>query len=209
MPTAAMQQEQNRRFAKVANAFCQARDWLDKVTGQLGAARRDKKALRVIELESELTEATAALNKAASEYKSVTGVDAPLSTVPQPKPGTVAALRAANAEFRRLDDEVAQLERKRDKLLTQIGPLTTTLEKERATFSFTSTSNPIVDAVLSEVYPDLRPNMAGPVRDQNIARLSIELADLQERFRKTEAERLQAMAKRDAMFAQYLAETAR
>lgn len=202
MPTAAMQQEQNRRFAKVANAFCQARDWLDKVTGQLGAARRDKKALRVLELESELTEATAARNKAASEYKSVTGVDAPLSTVPQPRAGTLAALRAANAEFRRLDDEVAQLERERDKLLAQIGPLETTLKKERGAFSFTSTSNPLVDAVISSIYPDVRPNTAGVLHGQKVANMSIELAGLNEEFHKTETQRLEAMRKRDEMFEQ-------
>lgn len=196
------QQELNRKRASVERAFDRARYFYERVKGQLSSARKAKQTLRVIELESEEKLATDALDKAAHEFESTFGIRPPLSAEPQPKPGSVAALRDANAAFRLADDEVARLERERDRLLTQIGPLTTTLEKERATFSFTSTSNPIVDAVLSEVYPDLRPNMAGPVRDQNIARLSIELADLQERFRKTEDERLEATAKRDALLEQ-------
>lgn len=196
------QQEVNRKRASVERALDRARDFYERVKGQLSSARKAKQTLRVIELESEEKLATDALDKAAHEFESTFGIRAPLSAEPQPKPESVAALRDANAAFRLADDEVARLERERDRLLAQIGPLTTTLEKERATFSFTSTSNPIVDAVLSEVYPDLRPNMAGPVRDQNIARLSIELADLQERFRKTEAERLEATAKRDALLEQ-------
>lgn len=193
------QQKQNRRYARVANALDQARDWLARVTGQLVNARKSKKVVRILELESEFVQATEALDKAAREYKSTTGVEAPLSAVPQPKPGSLLALRAANPEFRLIDDSVARLERERDRLLAQIGPLTATLEKERGTFSFPTVSNPFADAVLASIYPDIRPNSGGVLREQNIARISLEFAELTEKFRKTETERLEATAKRNAM----------
>lgn len=201
MATAATQtQEQNRRYAKLANALDAARDQLDKVIGQLGIARRNKKVLRMAELEVELSEAKDAFNKAVRDCESI-GISIPLSTEPQAKPGTVAALRATNPEFRQIDDEVARFEREHDRLLAQIGPLIAALEKERATFSFSVTPNPLADAVLQTIYPDVRPDSGGVLKNKNIAHMSLDLANLTEQFNKTEAERAEATVKRDAMLA--------
>lgn len=199
MPTAAMQEQKDDRTL-ASRAFERARDWFITTTGLLENARKGKKAVRVIELESELVQAKEALEKADREYFDAHGVHAPVEAQPQPRPGTVAALRAANAEFRQVDDQVASLERERDRLLAQITVLEASLEKERAVFSFPVNSNPIADAVLGEIYPDVRPNLGDSLRSQNIARMSIELAGLRERLRKIEADRLEASAKRDVLF---------
>lgn len=207
--TAATAQEKNRKIAAAERAFDRARDWYQRVTGALGIAREQKKALRVVELESEVAEASAALSSAAKEYETVTGVPAPLSAgVPQVKPGTVSAVRATNSEFRAIDDEVARCEREINRLSPQIAQIEAALARQGVLRVSDSPSNAESERVLDQLYPErvqIRSrnidNTQRTVRDN--VELQTRLFELKTLLEKTIGDWNVAREKRDAMFATF------
>lgn len=206
------EQERNRQVAKVERALDQARDRHDQVAGALAMARREKKTLRIIELESELVEAAAALKIAAQEYERVCGVPAPLSARQSPpKPGTVAALRAANPEFRAIDDEVADCERQMNRLAPQIARIEKALAAQGPLSIPNSPQHPETERYLDSVYPEriaLRANNIESVQRtvRNSVQLQTTLADLKQQLEQVTKKRARAMTGRDAMLAEFQAQ---
>lgn len=207
---AATTQDKNRKIATVERAFDAARDLFDRLTGALATARRQRQTLKLFELEPEVAQARDALTLAAREYKAVTGIDAPQSTVPQPKPGTVTALRATNLEFRQLDDEVSRCEREINRLSPRIAQIEAALARQGVLRVSDSPSNPESERVLDSIYPErvqirLRniDNTQRTLRD-NI-QLQASFAELKASLEKVIREWKKAREKRDAMFAEFRA----
>jgi hypothetical protein len=206
--TAAATQEANRQTAKVERALDRARDWHDRVKGELGTARKAKKALRVIELEAELAQAADALNAAACAYETVCGVPAPLSATPQPKPGTVMALCAANPELRAAYDEISRCERRINVLRPQVERIEKVLAAQGGVFVSPATSeNSAAETTLDVIYPERvgirASNSERLLRgNQNDAQLRKTLAELKNELATIEGDLAKATAKRDALLPQ-------
>ncbi|MGH9735810.1 MAG: hypothetical protein ACRD8A_14615 [Candidatus Acidiferrales bacterium] len=202
-------QEENRKYMQLANVLDQARDWLTRVTGQLTAARKAKKAVQTLELESAFSQASEAFGKAAAEYEAFTGVPAPLSTGPQLKPGTVAALRASSEEFRRLDDEVAGCEHAMNRLHPQIVALEQVIAAQVAIPVFGSADeSAAAEAVLDSIYPErvgLRADNVGRIQflRTKTVHLQRQRADLKSQLETVTARWNAVRATRDKMFAQF------
>ena len=207
-------QEKNRKVWAVERALDRARDWCERVTGALGIARTKKETLRILELEPEVTSARDALTLAAREYELACGVPAPLSTGPQLRPSTVAALRTTNDEFRQIDDEVSRCEREINRLRPQIVQLTKTLAAQGAFPAFsTSDSDPASEAVLDSIYPERRAIRANNVHGVQLAiqksvQLQTEFAELIAQLDKVTGEWNVARVRRDAIFAEFQAQGA-
>lgn len=205
-------QERNRKSAAAARALDHARDLYERVTGALGIARKQKKALLILELEPELTNARDALTLAAREYEVTCGVPAPLSTGPTVKPGTVNALRAANSEFCAIDDEVARCEREINLLRPQVAALTKTLATQGALPVFSTNSpDPASEAVLDSIYPERRAIRANNVQGvqstiHKSVQLQTNLAELKATLDKAVGDWNIAREKRDAMLAEFQAQ---
>lgn len=214
MATVMQPQEANHKSASVTRAFDQTRDCLDQLKGQLAIARRDKRHLRILELEAELPQAIDALAKATHEYERHFGVTLPRSTGPELKLDSANALRATNDEFRKIDDEANKYEREINFLEPQVQKIEKALAALGPVPSGGPASDPAAEAVLDQIYPE----RIG-IRMKNIERLNgavrsnvelqIQLADLRERLAKFINAWTVARTRRDAMFAEYLAGVAR
>jgi hypothetical protein len=213
MNATAATQEKNREMRRVERAFECARDRYDRAKGNLDAARTAKKPLRVIEIEGELAQAAEVLRSTASDYERVCGVPVPLSAMPQPKPGSVVALCAANPELRAAFDKRASCEHQINLLEPQIEQIEKALAAQGGVFVSPATpENSAAETTLDLLYPERVGIRVGNSErllrgNQNDARLRQKLADLKQELEKAKSELAQATAEYDALLSKIRAGT--